>query len=196
MTVVTTIDVYDMTNREYRAVLDRMGVEERPEPGIYLHITAQTDFGYRIIEIWDHQEGFEEFAQRRMVPALEDLGIDRKSEITIKPLHNLFAPRLSELPGFLEGLPGAPGTGGRRTMPASTDVLHPWALECVASSGSPRRSSEAGRAERTRTNVTTSVARAVPECGRPTRKKALVKWWTSCTGLESRRRLLATSTSL
>jgi hypothetical protein len=110
MTVVTTIDVYDMTNREYRAVLDRMGVEERPEPGIYLHITAQTDFGYRIIEIWDHQEGFEEFAQRRMVPALKDLGIDRKSDITIKPLHNLFAPRLSELPGLLEGLPGAPGT--------------------------------------------------------------------------------------
>jgi hypothetical protein len=51
MTVVTTIDVYDMTNTEYRAVLDRMSVEARPEPGIYLHITAQTDFGYRIIEI-------------------------------------------------------------------------------------------------------------------------------------------------
>jgi hypothetical protein len=110
MTVVTTIDVYDMTNAEYRAVLDRMGVEERPEPGIYLHITAQTDFGYRIIEIWDHQEGFEEFAQRRMLPALQDLGIDRKSEITVKPLHNLFTPRLSELPGLLAGLPGAPGT--------------------------------------------------------------------------------------
>src|SRR5262245_5623185 len=110
MTVVTTIDVHDMTNREYRAVLDRMGVEERPEPGIYLHITAQTAFGYRIIELWDSQDGFEKFAQRRMLPALKELGIDRNSEITIKPLHNLFAPRLSELPGLLEGLPGAPGT--------------------------------------------------------------------------------------
>jgi hypothetical protein len=45
-----------------------------------------------------------------MLPALKDLGIDRKSEITIKPLHNLFAPRVSELPGLLDGLPGAPGT--------------------------------------------------------------------------------------
>lgn len=108
MTVVTTIDVYDMPNSEYRAVLDRMGVESRPEPGIYLHITAQTDFGYRIIEIWDSQEGFEEFAQRRMLPALADLGIDRKTEITVKPLHNLFAPRLLELPDLVIGLPGAP----------------------------------------------------------------------------------------
>jgi hypothetical protein len=32
MTVVTTIDVYDMPNSEYRAVLDRMGVEARPSP--------------------------------------------------------------------------------------------------------------------------------------------------------------------
>ena len=30
MTVVTTIDVHDMPNSEYRAVLDRMGVEARP----------------------------------------------------------------------------------------------------------------------------------------------------------------------
>jgi hypothetical protein len=108
MTVVTTIDVYDMPNSEYRAVLDRMGVEARPEPGIYLHVTAQTEFGYRIIEIWDSQDGFEEFAQRRMVPALEQLGIDRKTEITVKPLHNLFAPRLLELPELVVGLPGAP----------------------------------------------------------------------------------------
>jgi len=108
MTVVTTIDVYDMPKSEYRAVLDRMGVEARPEPGIYLHVTAQTDFGYRIIEIWDSQDGFEEFAQRRMVPALEQLGIDRKTEITVKPLHNLFAPRLLELPELVVGLPGAP----------------------------------------------------------------------------------------
>jgi hypothetical protein len=110
MTVVTTIDVYDMPNSEYRAVMDRMGVEAQPEPGIYLHVTAQTDFGYRVVEIWDNQEGFEEFAQRRMVPALKDLGIDRKTEISIKPLHNIFTPRLSELPGLLGGLPGAPTT--------------------------------------------------------------------------------------
>jgi hypothetical protein len=108
MTVVTTIDVYDMSNSEYRAVLDRMGVEARPEPGIYLHVTAQTDFGYRVIEIWDSPEGFESFAQQRMLPALKDLGIDRRTEITVKPLHNLFAPRLEDLPGLVDGLPGAP----------------------------------------------------------------------------------------
>jgi hypothetical protein len=31
-------------------------------------------------------------------------------EVTVKPLHNLFAPRLAELPALVDGLPGAPGT--------------------------------------------------------------------------------------
>ena len=70
MSIVTTIDVKDMTPAEYRAVLDRMGVETRPEPGIYLHITVDTDFGYRVIEIWDKQESFEAFAERRMFPSV------------------------------------------------------------------------------------------------------------------------------
>ena len=44
-----------------------------------------------------------------MLPALQDLGIDRKTEITVKPLHNLFAPRLEELPGLVAALPARPG---------------------------------------------------------------------------------------
>jgi hypothetical protein len=37
MTVVTTLDITDMTPSEYRTVLDELGVETRPEGGIYLH---------------------------------------------------------------------------------------------------------------------------------------------------------------
>ncbi|MGH9252102.1 MAG: hypothetical protein ACRD0W_21675 [Acidimicrobiales bacterium] len=52
-----------------------------------------------------------------MLPALDDLGIDRKTEITVQPLHNLFAPRLVELPGLVDGLPGAPGREAGRPWP-------------------------------------------------------------------------------
>ena len=45
------------------------------------------------------------------IPAAQrlPLGIDRKTDITIRPLHNFFAPRLGELPGLVPDLPGAPG---------------------------------------------------------------------------------------
>lgn len=109
MMYVTTIDVEGITPEEYRAVLDKMGVETHPDAHIYLHISAPIEGGFRIIEIWDNKEAFEEFLKNRLTPANESLGIERSANITIKPLHNFFAPRLTELPGVIRSLPGAPG---------------------------------------------------------------------------------------
>jgi hypothetical protein len=107
MSVITTLDITAMTPQEYRAVLDHMGVETRPAGGIYLHLTATTSFGFRIVELWDRKEGFEQFLDERLAPATKKLGIERETAITITPLHNLFAPRLQELPGLVPSLPGA-----------------------------------------------------------------------------------------
>jgi hypothetical protein len=108
MTVVTTIDVYGLDPSEYRAIPDHMGVETRPAAGIYLHLTATMDFGYRVIEIWDRKEGFDEFLEKRLAPAAQALGINREMKISVTPLHNFFAPRLEEMPGLIASLPGAP----------------------------------------------------------------------------------------
>src|SRR5262249_34552804 len=108
MTVVSTLDVTDLTALEYRAVMDQLGVEQRPEGGIYLHLTTPTNFGYRIVEIWDEKENFDRFVEGRLVPANEAIGLGRATDITVTPLHNFFAPRLEELPGLVSSLPGAP----------------------------------------------------------------------------------------
>ena len=109
MPVITTLDITAMPPNEYRAVLDYMGVETRPAAGIYLHLTTSMSFGYRIIELWDRKEGFDEFLDKRLGPATKALGIERQTVITVTPLHNVFAPRLAEIPGLVPGLPGAPG---------------------------------------------------------------------------------------
>jgi hypothetical protein len=115
MTVVSTLDVNDLTAPEYRAVMDELGVERRPEDGIYLHLTTPIDVGYRIVEIWDEKENFDRFVEHRLAPANEAIGLDHATEITVTSLHNLFAPRLEELPGLVSSLPGAPsGAGARR----------------------------------------------------------------------------------
>jgi hypothetical protein len=108
MLFVTTLDITGLTPEEYRAILDEMGVETRPAAGIFLHLTTTTDFGYRVVEIWDSKEGFEEFLEKRLGPASKAIGLDRKTEISITPLHNFFAPRLEELPNLISSLPGAP----------------------------------------------------------------------------------------
>jgi hypothetical protein len=107
MTVITTLDIKDMTPQEHRAVLDRMGVETQPAGGIYLHLTTTMSFGYRVVELWDRKEGFDEFLEKRLAPATRELGIERETDITVTPLHNLFAPRLEEIPSLVPSLPGS-----------------------------------------------------------------------------------------
>ena len=119
MTVVSTLDVHGLTAQEYRAVMDELGVETRPEPGIYLHLTAPTDFGFRVVEIWDEKEGFDRFMQQRLAPAGEAVGLEREMKIAVTTLHNFFAPRLNELPALVASLPGAPSAGASSSGPTS-----------------------------------------------------------------------------
>jgi len=107
MMYVTTLDVMGLTAEEYRTLLDKMGVETHPAANIFLHLTTTIEGGYRVVEIWDSKEGFEEFLQKRLAPANQALGINRKISITVTPLHNFFGPRLEELPGTVSSLPGA-----------------------------------------------------------------------------------------
>lgn len=113
--VVMTMDVAKVTAEEYRSILDEMGVEARPEAGIYEHISHPTESGFRIIEVWESQAGFEEFAARRLQPAVSKLGIERETTIRFQPLHNFFGPRQDELPGLVPQLPGGPNSGARRS---------------------------------------------------------------------------------
>ena len=115
MTVVSTLDVNGLTADEYRTIMDELGVEARPEGGIYLHLTTPADFGFRVVEIWDKKEGFDRFVQQRLAPAAEEVGLQRQMAITVTPLHNFFAPRLSELPDLVGALPGAPRAAAART---------------------------------------------------------------------------------
>jgi quinol monooxygenase YgiN len=109
-TVVMTMNITGLTHKEFRALLDEMGVEARPEPGIYQHISHPTETGFRVIEVWESQEGFEEFAGRRLGPAVTKLGIQRETTIVFQPLHNYFGPRIDELSTLISRLPGGPNT--------------------------------------------------------------------------------------
>ena len=53
-----------------------------------------------VVEIWDEKAGFDRFIENRLTPAATAVGMDRETTITVEPLHNLFAPRLEELPAL------------------------------------------------------------------------------------------------
>jgi hypothetical protein len=127
MAVVSTLDINGLTEREYRTVMDELGVETRPEGGIYLHLTAPIELGFRVVEIWDAKEGFDRFVEQRLAPAGEAVGVEREMTIAVTPLHNFFAPRLTELPALVASLPGAPNAGASSSRSATGTATKPAA---------------------------------------------------------------------
>jgi len=133
MMYVTTLDVMGLTPFEYRAVLDKMGVERRPAKNIFLHVTTPIEGGYRILEIWDSQEGFEEFLKNRLGPANEELGLERATTVrrgsstrirsppteSAHPGHSRWAPTRAARTGRPVRFPRRADHGGPRC--ASTD---------------------------------------------------------------------------
>lgn len=101
MAVLAVLDIPGLRAEQYDVVLARMGVEQRPAPGIFIHLAAPAGGGFRIIELWDDQAELERFLEERLFPAAAELGLTGRPTITVEPLHKVFAPRLDEIPGVL-----------------------------------------------------------------------------------------------
>jgi hypothetical protein len=113
MTVVTTLDVTGLTVPEYRAVLDELGVETRPEAGIYLPSRHRPRWASGSSRSGTTRADSIASSSRDWCRSNEPIGLQRQTAITVTPLHNFFGPRLAELPGLVWTLPGRP-----RSVPA------------------------------------------------------------------------------
>ncbi|MGF6887088.1 hypothetical protein ABIA39_004222 [Nocardia sp. GAS34] len=98
MAVLGVLDMEGITTDQYDSVVERMGVEGRALGSIYLHIAATTAEGIRVVEIWDDPQELEQFLANTLFPTMRELGIEQQHSLIMTPIHNVFVPRLQELP--------------------------------------------------------------------------------------------------
>jgi hypothetical protein len=55
---------------------------------------SRGDKGLRITDVWESSEDFQGFVERRLMPAVKQLGIPGEPRVQIYPLHQLFSPDL------------------------------------------------------------------------------------------------------
>jgi hypothetical protein len=59
-----------------------------PAPaGLILHVAGPTDEGFRIIDVWEDKEAWEDFRARRLAPAIAALGGPARPAPTFRDLH-------------------------------------------------------------------------------------------------------------
>jgi hypothetical protein len=80
-----------LTPDQYDAVMVRLDLDVNPAAGFVLHLAATTEEGLQVCEVWQTEQAFHGFLEHRLMPAVGELGLTGQPEITIVPLHHLYA---------------------------------------------------------------------------------------------------------
>jgi hypothetical protein len=84
-----------VTPEQYDAVRAGVGWLNDPHPGGRVHIAAFSDNALHITDVWDSVEDFQAFANERLLPVLQRVGVSGEPAIEILPLHEVFCPNPS-----------------------------------------------------------------------------------------------------
>lgn len=90
MAVGVQLDFRGGTLEQYDQVIERMGF--RPggpgAPGGLFHWVTKTDDGIRVIDVWDSRDTFEKFAQEKIGPITQEVGVPGPPETKFFEVHN------------------------------------------------------------------------------------------------------------
>ena len=78
-----------VTNEQYDECIRRLeGTSEWPPDGLALHVAFRSGGNFRVSELWDSQEQFEE-SVKRLMPVLSEVGIELSGEPEMLEVHNI-----------------------------------------------------------------------------------------------------------
>ena len=80
-----------MTPDQYDAVMARLELDTNPAAGGVLHLATFTDEGLEVCDVWQTEQAFHGFLERRMLPVVHELELEGEPEIRLVPLHNMYA---------------------------------------------------------------------------------------------------------
>ena len=81
----------EVTKEQYEQARREVNWEgDNPKGGKY-HV-SWFDNGLHVLDVWDSQSDFEAFAQARLAPAVQKIGIQSQPNVTFGEVHAIYAP--------------------------------------------------------------------------------------------------------
>ena len=98
MVVAVQLDFRESMIDQYDQMAERLGMlpgspAQRHE---LFHWVMKTDDGFRVVDVWESKEAFEEFEQEKLQPMFKEVGIRRSPEVQFFDVYNYFAGRRSK----------------------------------------------------------------------------------------------------
>ena len=98
MAVVMHMEWDGVTPEQYDQARERVNWEGEVAEGARLHVPWFVDDGLRVTDVWESAEDFDRFVNERLMPAVQELGIEGEPRVQVNPLHgHVFAPAIDEV---------------------------------------------------------------------------------------------------
>lgn len=90
MAIAVQMDFTGATLDQYDQVVQKMGFTKsgKGSPGSLFHWVTQSGDGIRVTDVWSDRETFEKFAQEKIGPITQEVGVPGPPEITFHEVHN------------------------------------------------------------------------------------------------------------
>jgi hypothetical protein len=93
MAIAVVLEFPGGTLEQYDEVMEKMGLTDggdTPE-GALFHWVTKTGDGIRVTDVWETRETFERFAQEKIGPITQEVGVPGPPKTTFFEVHNYLA---------------------------------------------------------------------------------------------------------
>ncbi len=77
---------------QYNAIRDIVRWEDNRPQGVLFHVAGHDGSALRVTDIWEAPEYFDTFAQQRLLPAVQQVGITGEPQVEVYPVHTIYNP--------------------------------------------------------------------------------------------------------
>jgi len=96
MAITMTMRWPGVTKEQYLAALKEIDWENDIPKGARFHVASFGDDGFRVTDIWETAEDFQNFVNSRLIPGTQKVGIQGQPEVVIGEVARVFHPAYNE----------------------------------------------------------------------------------------------------
>ena len=82
----------EVSKEQYEAVRAAVNWEGNVPDGAKLHVAWFGDDGFHVLDLWDSPAAFETFSQTRLMPAVQQIGLEGTPRVAFGEVQSVFAP--------------------------------------------------------------------------------------------------------
>jgi hypothetical protein len=83
-----------LDEKRYERINEVLGLNQNPPKGLILHAAGPISGGWRVFDIWESKEAFQQFFNQRLQNALKQAGVtEAPTRQDFFPIHNTYAPQ-------------------------------------------------------------------------------------------------------